>query len=433
MKFRFVCCLLFLAPIACHCQDIPTPKVTGYVTDIASPSVFDVNGQHIQVTSKTKITLEQASSSHGNETSTTISPQEMHLYLGEAAEIYGEANRKTHTIAATRLSLHPRKQHDVSGFGIIDAVPPLPAGASPVTDRLVRADGYSILIGAATKLTFDKPLTSPSDINVNVWMSFHGAQRSDGVVVSDKAAFRKNIIKENEDHLRGKNEYDPSAVPDDKKQSGVSKAFKGIDPKQIPPSKDTAMQARVSAIGAKLVPKYQLNFPNTEETRINFRFQVIDSTKDTARWHDALTLPNGIILVPHQVVERLQNDSQLATVLADNIACALEKQPLASHVLGEKLTATQWAADAGGFFVPGLGLAAGIGTMSEVAHVKRVNEDQSGRVSLSLLKDAGYDVTQAPIAWWLLDSKEPKDLADIPLPRRAAYLYEFLGETSPPQ
>ena len=40
---------------------------------------------------------------------------------------------------------------------------------------------------------------------------------------------------------------------------------------------------------------------------------------------DAITLPSGVIAVPYQVVERMQNDDQLATVLADNIAENLEK------------------------------------------------------------------------------------------------------------
>ncbi len=79
------------------------------------------------------------------------------------------------------------------------------------------------------------------------------------------------------------------------------------------------MQARVDAIGATLVAKYQRDLPDADETKINFRFQLIDNKK----WHDAVALPSGIILIPHQVVERLQNDSQLATVLADNIATVL--------------------------------------------------------------------------------------------------------------
>jgi hypothetical protein len=57
---------------------------------------------------------------------------------------------------------------------------------------------------------------------------------------------------------------------------------------------------------------------------------------------------------------------------------------------------------------------------------------QSGCVSLSLLHDAGYDVQQAPLAWWLLAPKKPKDITDVPLPRRAEYLYRIIGETWPP-
>ena len=57
-------------------------------------------------------------------------------------------------------------------------------------------------------------------------------------------------------------------------------------------------------------------------------------------------------------------------------------------------------------------------------------EQQSGRVSLSLLSDAGYDIHQAPLAWWLLASKKPKDLADISLPSRAVYLHQTIAATT---
>ena len=55
---------------------------------------------------------------------------------------------------------------------------------------------------------------------------------------------------------------------------------------------------------------------------------------------------------------------------------------------------------------------------------------QSGRVSLYLLSDAGYDLHQAPVAWWLLASKKPKDPVDISIPSRAAYLYETIAATT---
>ena len=60
---------------------------------------------------------------------------------------------------------------------------------------------------------------------------------------------------------------------------------------------------------------------------------------------------------------------------------------------------------------------------------KRNAANQSGRVSLGLLHDAGYDITQAPIAWWLLAKSSAHDLSSIPLPPRAANLYRSLGMT----
>ena len=82
------------------------------------------------------------------------------------------------------------------------------------------------------------------------------------------------------------------------------------------------MQARIDRIGSSLIPVYQRNLPDADPVKIPFKFQLIDATN----WKDALTLPTGIILIPFELIERLQNDSQVATLLADNMAVALEKQ-----------------------------------------------------------------------------------------------------------
>ena len=48
-------------------------------------------------------------------------------------------------------------------------------------------------------------------------------------------------------------------------------------------------------------------------------------------------------------------------------------------------------------------------------------------MALTLMWDAKYDITQAPVAWWLLGAKQPKPIAEIPIPERAADLYGILG------
>ena len=56
------------------------------------------------------------------------------------------------------------------------------------------------------------------------------------------------------------------------------------------------------AVGEKLIPAFQRDLPDSDPAKIHFRFQLVDSKK----LHAALAAPNGIILIPHQVVERME-------------------------------------------------------------------------------------------------------------------------------
>jgi hypothetical protein len=134
-----------------------------------------------------------------------------------------------------------------------------------------------------------------------------------------------------------------------------------------------------------------------------------------------VALPKGVILIPHQVAERMQNDSELAAVLADGIAFTTENEAFRMRAVVPIVATASFA-----YFDPLI--AWGI-TDTAKTEVEQIRDDQSGRVALCLMHDAGYDIDQAPLAWWLLASKKPKPISTIPLPRRAAYLYRILGET----
>ena len=139
--------------------------------------------------------------------------------------------------------------------------------------------------------------------------------------------------------LLEKNKYDPQAVDPDAKQNIAEWLILGIDPKKIPPYQDVAMQARIDRIGSSLIPAYQRSLPTSDPSRIRFRFQLIDATN----WKDAFASPSGIILVPFQIVNYLQNDTHLATVLADNVARVLEKQTYRGQRGREKMTIAEIA------------------------------------------------------------------------------------------
>jgi hypothetical protein len=82
-----------------------------------------------------------------------------------------------------------------------------------------------------------------------------------------------------------------------------------------------------------------------------------------------------------------------------------------------------------GVFIPGVGIATDIAGSKVEAHVHAMQLQQSGCVSLDFLHDAGYDIDQAPMAWWLLGSKSPKPIEQITMPPRATTLYMALGIT----
>jgi hypothetical protein len=416
---RVLASLFFAVASICLGQEPSYSLVLkGYVTRVGSPTDFDIEGKHILIGPNTKV-QNLLRDKNGNEYRETVAV-DLKPYIGERLEIYGEASGKN-TVAATRIVRPPRTFSAVSGVAIIDAMPALPTGSGS-TDRLIRADGRPILIVRKTKVSFEKPLASASDINVNVWCDYHGMPRADGVVVADRVSFSRNFVSKSEDKLREKWEFEPTSIDSNTHQSGADKFVRGMDPKKLPPHEDQAMLVRINAIGAKLVPKYQVDFPATEETRIDFGFYLIDAPK----WPDAIPLPSGIVLVPYQIVDKMQNDSQLAALLADKVACLLEKQPVALPATATDLgvAAGETAAE---ILFPAFGLVVDAAWLEGVKQV-RLREEQRSRVSLDLMHDAGYDIEQAPVAWWLLSVKNSNDLANTPIPRHAEYLFGLVGE-----
>ena len=139
-----------------------------------------------------------------------------------------------------------------------------------------------------------------------------------------------------------------------------------------------------------------------------------------------LPLPDGTILVPYQAVQRMQNDAQLAALLADAVAAVIDKNLLRMEAATlETYKVKEIVADAA--YVT-LGLPAGIAATwtAEQRAILRSEIDQSVRVSLMLMHDAGYDIWQAPLAWWMLSSGN-KPLSATEPPPASVELYRTIA------
>jgi hypothetical protein len=403
MKTRtvFLLCGPLVVAAVLVCGQEP-PAVSGYVTRATSGSDIDVNGFHVLCGGVRQGAIETTDGVRASAVGCPGIPP----FIGEMLDVYGVQNSFSHSVIATRIEIREQRPGEISGSAVIDAAPVQEATGAQDSGLLVRADGYRIRITGKTKIDWTPPLQSLADVKAGNWIKYRGKADAVGVVVAASVQIGPNAVGSEEKKLRAGNEYDPAVVSADARQNYLKDVVRlGMDPKKFPPFKDAAMQARIEKIGSDLVPVYQRALAVSDSAKIDFRLQLID----TKLFRDALALPNGIILVPRQVVERLQNDSQLATVLADGIARTLERQQYRT----QRERKVAWL----------------VGGMSSEMEIRTEEKEQSGRVSLVLLHDAGYDIDQAPVAWWLLDPISQQPLTEIEMPDRAGYLYGILGET----
>lgn len=395
------------------------PAIEGFVTRSASPSDFDVNTVRIICGRNTVSGWSNREEYFGG------CPAEAPGF-GTRVTVFGKLKKQLDRVDATKIVQHPPAVlGDVSGKAIVDAPPIRNAAGFPAGTIMVRADGYWIVLPFKAKITLVGSINSVEDVSANTWIDYKGRMRPDGVVVASAIKLIPNVVTPSEEKLRKKANYDPAAASTQKQQTTASADVQGVDFRRIRPWPDSAMQSRVSSIGDKLVPQYTL--ADSAPAKVHFRFEVVDSNWGT----DPVPLPDGTIVMPHQAIELMQNDSQIAALLADSIACVLEKQDLRMRFTwgelkgGKVLMYSARTADVlspGGIAVWAAAKGLGVDPGTELRH----QLNQSARVSLTLMHDAGYDISQAPMAWWLIAAGK-KPTSETSPPAETVELYRTLA------
>lgn len=404
-----------LASVCSFAQQIYDPDIKGLVTRIALPNEIDVSRVTIRLDAQTKLYQRDK----GEPQSTPR--EEFKPRLGQIAEVWGKVHGRDYAIDARQVTLAMFRSHPVSGSGVVDVVMEAPVAGG----HMLRADGYPVLIPASVVPTVEPPLKAGEEnFRTNIWLKFHGVMRLDGAVVADKVHFSANALDEGDIKFRDKGEYDPATAGKDEKQGQLSRYANGIDPRKVPPFHDEEMQARLSRVGERLVPAYQKALPDSDPTKIHFRFQLV-----AEKWRTPYSWESGIVLVPQGLMLKLPDDADLAAVLAVDVAEAIEKA-------GYRLRPQSWLAkglsQVGGLALPGAGLSS-YGALGPGARqiIQRV-EAQAAREALVLMRDAGYDVNRTPSAWKKLFPVE-RPFMDGRMNPWMKYQYEALAELCPPR
>jgi hypothetical protein len=297
-------------------------------------------------------------------------------------------------------------------------------------DRLFQADGYRIRVQFGTATVFSGDLKSLVDVVPGTWIHFEGVRDDTGVLVASKAEFfppgsRRLLTWMGPRRVHEASDYQPvtgdGLLDADGKFVNPHTKVRLSDAgpcgwHRVPA--DPLLQERVERIGMRLVPAFQKQLPLDSPSRIPFRFYVIADDKIRS----VFACDVGLVLVPKNVVKRLQNDDQLAAVLADGIAFNL--QPQYGTLMALNLVAE--GSEIGAFYMGGYvagGVAAEFVGHELEARLLRNLE----RMALQLVADAGFDPWQAPEAWRLLAPKDlPRDLQSLKYTNEGKYQFSIL-------
>jgi hypothetical protein len=404
------------------------PDLYGYVTAVHSPTSFDVDLVPVTTAAGTTYGL------FGDKNPTANSPLRNAIRVGvyvHVSWLYDDSKKKS---PAVTVLLRDDWDKQLSGVGVIDRV--IATGAEPVFE----ADGYRIRIAQGTQVRFKGRLRSLADVGTSVLVRFEGKRDNTGDLVADKAEFT----------VVDPNKFGSVPAPVGQKPVPSGGAIMGVDGKlESPHAKvryqesgdfcgwfrvpdNPALQERVRRVGMRLVPASQKQLPADSPFKIDFRFYAVDQPD----FHTDLFCTAGLVMVPKQVVERLETDDELAAVLADGIAANFQ-MPLTRFLANDTLSVSTKMGEVSALIALGnlasaksTAIFSGVGIGLAIAEdeIEVRIEEQRDRMALALLADAGYDPRQQPEAWRLLTPRKlPKDMSRLPYPSRCGYQLSILN------
>ena len=401
-------------------EEANTPVLQGFITAIHLPYTFDMNDCHFVISEHTAI-------GHiGDKVLSNDGPIRAELRVGayvQVMQIVGDFDEKTRTATADRVFIRNEQATVRTGKGRILRV--VSAGSEPVYS----ADGYLIRIGSKASESFNLGTHTIADVGLDTILEYKGKIGADGILDAKRVTFTRYGVK--------------AEALSASQSNPIQNSNGGASQTSAPPS-DDVLQKRVARIGASLVPAYMRQSSEYEP----YRFEVLGLKDDAPAAYAPgnkkfmsgyVVADKRSISVPKPVVERLQDDNQLAAILAEGIAQTLQIRPTV-HGAKEIAQATLGSALVGAAIVTDpltlLMFAVDVGMVADLAPAKKkpvlIIDDpvlaQKDRMALQLMADAGYDPHAAPEAWRIIAFQNAKgDLQAQPYPLRSGYQFNIIA------
>ena len=398
-----------------------TVKIRGYVTAINSPTSFEIEDYKITNSSGLILTFEEDEHAAAP---TDFKPAD--IRVGTDLEITGELNEPTGELRPQSIKVFLEEGQRLKRTAVIDRLPQIYKHPDGSFTGAFFADGQQIRLAPATQVVFRpsraerqalkkagqksstgqdddiglRPLQSLEEIHPNMVLTYEGARQADGGLIASRLEFTRNELEPGEVKMwKALTPY--GRMPDFQKFKAGEMNINGVGKYKVVPSADA--QRYIQNLGMSVVPLYQRAMAESDPTRIPFRFFLVENKEP-----NAFALANGTVVVNSGLFDILENEAQLASVLAHEVAHATQRHAWRQQQYHKgSRTAMKIAGILGSAALGDSSLAAATELIDNAIRngYSRSLENQADRLGLQYMYEAGYDIREAPRVWQVMTRK----------------------------
>ncbi len=300
-------------------------KIHGYVTNIISPTQFEIEDYRITRDLSLILELEK----EDNDEPVQFRPED--IRVGTELEIKGDYDEKSGQLNAKSIKVFLDEYKKIKRTALIERQPLLKQDSGGWEGAFF-ADGQNVRVDPLTKVLFKanrseskaakqrakqqeqareqhkdlasrtdaveglEPLESLDQIGPNTFMTYEGRRQPDGSIVATRIEFVRNELEKGESKLW--KELEPKVKESEFTQGKPGELkIRNVGKFKLLP--DPAVQAYVQRMGESLVPRFQRELAANDSTKIPFRFYVVDDKRP-----NAFSLANGVVVEAHGITNR---------------------------------------------------------------------------------------------------------------------------------
>ncbi len=457
--FSLSCVVFFFElPIAQSSNaKIKTEEIKGYITQINSPTSFEIEDYKMSLDGKYDVELQNVESK-----AIKFDPQ-VHLRVGTLVKIKTKVNTDTLEGEVEEMKIDVKQFRKLSHTTILDSIPTdLVKSEQGKWTGIVLADARRILIRDSTDVRFKlnkseereakekkksdgkknegatetdtreadskvenqsddddfaeeastdelqkdaKPLESLAQIGPGVYMTYKGVENLDGSVVASDVVFVRNEKTKQEKEM-----WKDLRIKEKESAKANSFDMLKVGDKKYKVLQDDSIQDFIRKLGDDLIPDYQKQMTDEDENKIPFKFVVVFDKS-----FNASAYPTGTVVIHHEVFNQLENEAQLVAILSHEIAHATQEHGLRQRNYKKK-TRTGLFIGRIAAYATGAYLLGDILSLTEAAIVNgysRSLENQSDRIGMAIMIKRGYDPREAPRVWKLMSLVDGDDSSNF--------------------